>query len=945
MLEQTAVPSFFLDADGYAHVSWLTWDNDPQVVKYARGTPTGGHGWSWSFLTISPAGGRLGVDTDVIAFRNGTGWVAWVCWNTVSNTGGKVSQINISSAGALSVAATISGPNTAGTAYQPGSLEFNHTGDGRTPAAAPHIFYTSYLQGSAGPVRLNRAVYSGGSWTWDAPVQAVASANIVETTLASTWDGARLMVAYAVAGSATINVFEWDGLTPGTSVTSRNPPSAPAGTGAVLGLSISCDPTTDDLYLAYYDATDGDIRWSHFTRATTTWSAWAVAVSQAPPAGGDDGKIQLVRHPPRDSVDMVFAQGGGSSWNIFSQQLVALTRSPTAPTLISPASGALVDLASGATFAWAYNSVSPGDTQQGWYFRRIYGATTEYWNASSQSWSGTATLNTGSLPQAVFAAGKWADGTTYTWSARTRSSTGADSPWATDRTVVATAAPVVTVTDPSGIAYAESTPLVAWTYTCADAQRDYQVRIFVESPTIDPNSTTPVWDSGVVSSAIARSARIGIPLVDGTAYRAYVRTTSVTTVQSAWAYSQFVVSIAPPLGPLVQLRSSLKYETNVPRVRMDVLAQSNFFSAGQGTGQELWEADSNVGSLTAQPDDSPDQLIQSIKVTSAGVGLVGVRSTAGSPPVPPYGQPTPSGPLSWPVVPGVPYTMMASFKAAATTRAARVSIRWYDDDDGTGALISTSVGAQVTTGSTSYNQAVVSDVAPPTAKLARVLIEVLGATAAGEIFYVGLLSFAPGRSTMWQAGGYSTTQTIHVERSLDGGTTWAVVLDRLKPDLYQQAVAEDRLMPFSTDVTYRASTVVDTALSSISSDYSLTSTINVESPAWAIRDPSDDVGEILAYVTDITQSDNDSSSVHRPAGRVYPIVDTEGPQASTGYIDLYVRQNDRVATVNVVQRIVPFVIQSPIGEVLYARLIQRDKSVENSRDRTIRLQYVEVEPL
>jgi hypothetical protein len=222
---------------------------------------------------------------------------------------------------------------------------------------------------------------------------------------------------------------------------------------------------------------------------------------------------------------------------------------------------------------------------------------------------------------------------------------------------------------------------------------------------------------------------------------------------------------------------------------------------------------------------------------------------------------------------------------------------------------------------------------------------VLGPTAAGEIFYASNIGFAPGRSTTWQSGGFAGTQTVHVERSLDGGATWSVVVDRLKPDLYQQAVAEDRLMPYRTDVQYRASTVADTATSSISSAFSLVSTINLHVDTWAVRDPSDDIGEINVYVVDFTSSDSDSSSVHRPAGRVYPVVDTEGQQASTGYITLYVKQKDLLATKDVVTRFIPFIIQSPAGTVLYARLIQRDVAVTESRNRTYRLQYVEVAPL
>jgi hypothetical protein len=945
LLQSSAVPSFVIDADGYAHVSWCTWALDPQVIKYARGTPKTGGGFSWAVATISPAAGRLNVDTDLVAFRNGTGWVVWISY-IVGNTANRVARVNVAANGAISVAATASGPAGGGLANQIASLEFVSTGDGLTPAATPHVYHVTGQQGAAGPMYINKAVYSGGNWTWAAPVQLVASARLDNTALATVHDGTYLMIAYS-ANSPTINVYEYDGT---NTPVARNPPAAPGGTGNVLGLSLSVDKATGNIYLAYYDATDGDIRFSMFTRGANTWSAWAVAVSQTPP--GADGKVQLVRHPPKDSVDMVFGSGSGTSWSIQYQQLAALTRSPGSPTLISPASGALADLAAGQVFTWRYNPVSSGDSQQAWAFRRTLAGVVDYWNASTQVFQSSLVYNTSAatLPtQVAFPAGKWVNGNTYSWSVSTRSSTGANSPFATDRSVVATAAPVVAVTAPNGIAYGESTPLVTWSYTGLDAQRDYQVAVFTEdvasAPGFDPATATSVWRSGVVSSSIARSARIGVALSDSVAYRAYVRVTSTASVPSAWAYSPFLVSLNPPLGPLIQLRDEIWYGTDVPRVRMDILAQSNFLSLDQASGQDGWEADANV-TVEVQPDDSANQLLAGVKMTSLAGGLMSARTAPGSPPPAPYGQPQPLGPLSFPVQPGVVYTARAAFKTASTIRAARVSIRWYDADDGTGALISEDNGDQVALATmTAYYAGRVTAIAPPTAKLARMVISVLGATGAGEVFYVSRLSFAPGRSTTWQQGGYATTQTITVERSTDGGLTWSTVVSRLKTDLYQQAVARDRLMPFNTDVKYRAYTVVDIgAASALSSQASLVSTINLQPDVWAIRDPLDDDGEMNALVIGFERNDDEFSSQHRPAGREYPVVDTEGPQASTGSFEIFVKQADIDRAVHVLRRTVPMVVQSPRGEVFTARFIRRNYDVESLRHRRMTVTWLEIAP-
>lgn len=940
-LEQTtAVPSFFVDSDGYAHVSWVTWGCDPQYVIYARGTPRSGGGWSWKTKWIKPALGRMGVDSDIVAFRQGSGWVAWISWNT--HSGGHTSRVRISASGTLTVEATTSGPASGSSGYQPGAMEFVHTGDGRTPATAPSILYTNFMQGSSGPIRLNRALYSGGSWTWESPVQAVASVNISKTTLVQAFDGTRLIVAYSGSGSSTVSCLQW---VPGAgSVTSINPPGAPGGTGEVLGISMSIDPLTNDIYLAYYDITNGNIRWSRYNRTAGTWSAWAVAITRSPSSA--DGKVQLVRHPPRDSVDMIYATGSGSSWQIYSHQLTALVRAPTAPTLLDPPSGALRNLAAGYTFTWKYNPVSPGDTQQGWFFRRKAGAgSAEYWNAASGTWGASEILNTGSGASASFPPGTWASGTSFTWSVKTRSATGLDSPWAADRTVVATSAPVVTVTGPVGIVYGESTPLITWDYSGIDAQLSYQAAVFTELqasiPGFNPASSPAAWRGDVTSSAIARSARVDTPLDDRVGFRAYVRCTSAIGVASEWGYESFVISINPPAGPIVELREEIKYETEVPRVRLDVTGQSNFMDQMQAIGTEGWDAETNV-TVAAEVDDPQNQLSRSLRMTSNAAGLISAQSAVGSPPLAPIGEEQPLGPLSWPVVGGSPYTALASFKAAATARAARVAIRWYDADDGTGNLIEETTGDQVVTGSTMFEAAHATALAPPGAKLARVAVQVLGATAAGEAFWATGLSFAPGRSLTWSAGGYATTQTVRVERSLDGGSTWKLAADRVKTSLYQRAIAYDREMPYRVDAKYRAATVVDLGFSSIVSGWSLISTIKIVHDLWSIRDPDDDVGELNAIVTEFTEHDDESSSVHRPAGREYPVIDTEGYRASEGTMTVFVGSGKLDKAKGVLTRTVPMIVQSPAGRVMWVRFPNRDYDVEALRHRLVKIKFYSI---
>ena len=131
-------------------------------------------------------------------------------------------------------------------------------------------------------------------------------------------------------------------------------------------------------------------------------------------------------------------------------------------------------------------------------------------------------------------------------------------------------------------------------------------------------------------------------------------------------------------------------------------------------------------------------------------------------------------------------------------------------------------------------------------------------------------------------------------------------------------------------------------MSAIASEWSLVSTIRIESDLWAIRDPNDDIGEMNAYVIGIQETDDESSSIHRPAGRRYPVVDTEGLRASTGYVTIFVKHRELEMAKFVTQRTVPLVLQSPSGRILKVRITQRDYDVESNRHHNVRLKFAEV---
>jgi hypothetical protein len=179
---------------------------------------------------------------------------------------------------------------------------------------------------------------------------------------------------------------------------------------------------------------------------------------------------------------------------------------------------------------------------------------------------------------------------------------------------------------------------------------------------------------------------------------------------------------------------------------------------------------------------------------------------------------------------------------------------------------------------------------------------------------------------------------------VDGGTTWVTLIDRVKPDFYQEVVAYDRTLPFATEVLYRAYTDVDPGNGALlSSAASLTSTIQIDADTWAIRDPNDELGEFPALVIGYSRKDSEALAVSRTAGRVYPVVDTEGLQSGEGQLKIYVLPSQIDTVFDIITRVTTMVVQSPAGLVFLARFPTRDYSVENVRARVIDVDYVEVE--
>lgn len=229
--------SFFIDQDDYAHIVYK--DRSDGFIYYRRGTPnTGRTAWTWSSAT-AVLNHTIEADyPDVIAHREGTGWVAHIA-NSIKNASLAASycrytRITITAANSISAAAAqndIGVSSTTGGLHTWPSIDFNHIGDGKTVkgktlfddfnranaalSATPTQTPLLVWNGSMG-ISSNRAYFGAGSVGTKA-VAIIGSPNMsVKTKFATVEQGAACIGRYvdsnnfweviAVPGFSTWNV-------------------------------------------------------------------------------------------------------------------------------------------------------------------------------------------------------------------------------------------------------------------------------------------------------------------------------------------------------------------------------------------------------------------------------------------------------------------------------------------------------------------------------------------------------------------------------------------------------------------------------------------------------------------------------------------------------------------------------------------------------------------
>jgi hypothetical protein len=214
---------------------------------------------------------------------------------------------------------------------------------------------------------------------------------------------------------------------------------------------------------------------------------------------------------------------------------------------------------------------------------------------------------------------------------------------------------------------------------------------------------------------------------------------------------------------------------------------------------------------------------------------------------------------------------------------------------------------------------------------------------------------ASGKVTISALGAAAvgfTSQTFEIERSSDGGTTWAQIRggDALLPNGSGLAATADYEAPRGGSVSYRARAVGVIGSDVYVSNWGTTATITVTNDGkwWMkpINDPEISIGG-LRVAPGFTEQVVEAVGVFRPYGRSSALVVTGGIQGYDGSYKIAVVGEAEWATVEpVVTHLGVVYIEDPLGNAKYIRIVARNWDFGGTVGQPLRnltLSYVEAQ--
>lgn len=406
---------------------------------------------------------------------------------------------------------------------------YRHSGDGKTPTSNTPDLYCS-CQSGTGELRVVRATYSGGSYSWDFAGGMSVSDTISNEMITSCFDGDRVVVAWADS-STTVDIVERNAAD--TTTTHRVPPAL--GDGTITGIAVTFEQVTKDILLFAVGTTSDDVSYTVYDRSANSWSSWAVL------------EADTARQRTLNCISSIHDYAAEVTWqdqtspdNVKFERLT-IDVAPNQP-VFSTQSGVAYDVDEILALAWSYDDPNTGDTQSAWDIERTIGAgSAEYWRDSDSSWQATAQSNSGAVTSLNLAASWGADGDgNHVYRARVEDTASNQSPWSDPLTVIPSAQDNPSLTAPADSS-TQTTATITVTWTVS-TQTAYRVRIY------DTAGTTTLHDTGFVVSTDT-SISPSYVHADGTDFKVGIVTKNDEGLESDEDIHDYTVDFVDPPTP------------------------------------------------------------------------------------------------------------------------------------------------------------------------------------------------------------------------------------------------------------------------------------------------------------------------------------------------------------------------------------------------------------
>ncbi len=531
----TIVPSFgqfingsvTLDPSENIHIAAYN-SGTNQWVHYVRGVPNVARtSYTWSTQQDIYSGGQY---PDIEVHSEGTGWKAWIALSVVNVSINQclVYRVNITAGGVIS---TDGGQMNSGS-YGMGVHVYPKICI--DPNKVVGVLWTSGGVGVGLGMRYQQATYSSGSWTWAAEEAVDESNHAAGGILSQAIDSQNRRVAvYKKSTDNTIKVVRrasgggWTDLTGIPSIT-------PTSVGVVCN--------GDDIYVVFTYASG--VGYVKYTAASATWGSVINLVADATARD-----VSVRRTTNSLYIDVLYSTGSIAPYSV-NHARITLNNAPTAPTNLSVKSSS----APTATDAFVASEIStwtatptdsdPSDTftQYETDFRDALGA-----QIAGISGVFTASGNMGTPFSFNVAAATFTADTSGTWRIRFKDAGGLWGAWSSYAPWKARSRPTTAITNPAAGTINTSSATVVGTYaqTGGAVVGAHQVQLLPAGGT--PGTTTPITDTGWVTSSASPFSRTLTGLVNSTTYRLAARTRTYDGVESPWVTVDVTTSFLTPL--------------------------------------------------------------------------------------------------------------------------------------------------------------------------------------------------------------------------------------------------------------------------------------------------------------------------------------------------------------------------------------------------------------